>query len=360
MIRFNDKQWDNVIGNYRKWWKGELGRPILPLIIHGADAGRPKPDVPSPQFENCGDFSISAEAVIDRVDYDLSCCEFYGDSFPCVRMAHFGPGIMAAFLGAKAEPVKETVWFHPVKQVPIKDLHFTYDENNIWLNRIKDLYRAGMKKWGGNVCMSMTDIGGGMDVLASFLTTEGLLYEVLDNPKEVKRLCNEITGLWLRYYRELAEIIKEQRVFSDWSSQLCEKPTYMLQCDFSYMIGIDTWKEFVHDDLAIISAAIEKAFYHLDGIGEIIHLDDLLSINSISGIQWVPGAGEPETRDWCDLFAKISKAGKKIQMGYGFNKYLDDALKVIRKPDDLMKMPIQYAMKDKETALKNLAKYGAV
>ena len=360
MIRFSDKQWDNVISNYRKWWKGELGRPILPLIINGSDPGRPMPKAPTPKFENCGDFSITPEDVIDRIDYDLSTQEFYGDSFPCFKMSYFGPGVMAAFLGAKAEPVKETVWFHSEKQIPIKDLHLTYDENNVWLNRIKDLYRAGMKKWGGNVCMSMTDIGGGLDILASFLTTEGLLYEVLDNPEEVKRLCLEITGLWLRFSRELSEIIKGQRVFSDWSAQLNEKPTYMLQCDFSYMIGVDAWKNFVHDDLAVISSAVDKPFYHLDGIGEIKHLDDLLSINSISGIQWIPGSGEPETRDWSELYAKISAAGKKIQSGFGLNSYLDEILKVIKKPDDLMKMQMHYPMEEKETALRELAKYGAV
>ena len=116
MIRFSDKQWDRVIDNYRKWWKGELGRPILPLVITGADPGRPMPKVPSPQFINCGDFSIPPEAVIDRIDYDLSTYQFYGDSFPWVKMSHFGPGIMAAFLGAVVEPVHETVWFHSPKK----------------------------------------------------------------------------------------------------------------------------------------------------------------------------------------------------------------------------------------------------
>ena len=357
MIKFSDKQWDNVTANYRKWWQGELGRPILPLVITGADPGMPAPPAPVPAFINCGDFSIPVEAMIDRLDYELSSCEFYGDSFPWVNMSFFGPGIMAGFLGAAVEPVKETVWFHYDRGTPIKDLHFTYDENSKWLNRIKDIYRAGMKKWGGNVCMGMTDIGGGLDVLASFLATEGLLYEVLDNPGEVKRLCNEITGLWLRYYRELGEIIKGQRVFSDWSNRLNEKPSYMLQCDFSYMIGKDIWAQFVHDDLAVISAAVDKAFYHLDGTGEIIHLDDLLSIKTISGIQWVPGAGEPETRDWSDLFAKISAAGKKIMVGYGLNSYLDEILGAIKKPDDLIKMQFTCPIKDKEEALKKLAKY---
>jgi 5-methyltetrahydrofolate--homocysteine methyltransferase len=361
MIRFSDKQWDNVIDNYRKWWKGELGRPILPLIINGADPGRAMPKAPLLHLSNCADLSIPAEAIIDRLDYELSTYEFYGDSFPWVPMHSFGAGVVAAFLGAVLESDKNTVWFHPPKKkVPIEDLHLSYDGNNVWLRRIKDIYREGMKKWGDSVCMAMTDLGGGMDILASFLTTEGLLFAVTDQPKEVLRLCQEITDLWLQFFEEMGEIIKDQRVFSDWSSRLSEKPSYMLQCDFCYMIGPEMFKDFVHDELDKTAKTLENSFYHLDGIGELVHLDSLLSIDSIKGIQWIPGDGEPEKRDWSELYAKISASGKKIMAGYRMDQYLDDILKVIKKPDDLIKMQFTYATSEKEKALKTLAHYGAV
>ena len=360
MIRFSDKQWDVLINNYRKWWKGELGRPILPLIISGADPGRPMPKAPSHHFSNCADFSLSVEEIIDRMDFDLSSLEFYGDSFPLVRMAHFGPGVMAAFLGARLEPAEDTVWFYPPKKVPIEDLHFSYDESNIYFNRIKDIYRAGMKKWGGNVCMAMIDIGGGMDVLASMLGTEELLIEVLDNPKEVKRLCLEITEIWLKYYWELNDIIKGQRVFSDWSSRPNEKPSYILQCDFCYMISTKMFNEFVYDDLSKTSSALDKAFYHLDGKGALPHLDTLLSIDTIKGIQWVPGSGEGESKNWDDIIEKISKAGKKVWPAYKIDPNLDKIIKVVKKPDDLYIAPRYYSMNEKKEGLKLLEKYGAM
>ena len=360
MINFNDRQWDLVLTNYRKWWRGELGRPILPVVITGADPGRPMPKTPLLSFASCADLSITAEAVIDRIDYELSTYEFYGDSFPWVKMHDFGPGVGAAFLGAVLENDENTVWFHPPKNIPIEDLHLSYDGDNIWLRRIKDIYRAGMKKWGDSVCMAMTDIGGGMDILASFLGTEGLLYETVDHPKEVLRLCREITELWLQFFRELGEIIRGQRVFSDWSSRLSEKPTYMLQCDFSYMVSPQMFRDYVYDDLSDISAVLEKAFYHLDGIGELVHLDHILAIDGISGIQWIPGAGENETRNWSGLFGKISAAGKKIMVGYGLDNYLDEILEVINKPDGLIKMQMIYPMDKKEGIIRTLAKYGAV
>jgi 5-methyltetrahydrofolate--homocysteine methyltransferase len=361
MIRFSDKRWDQVIDNYRKWRKGELGRPILPMVITGADAGRPMPKAPLLNLSNCADLSVPAAEIIDRFDYQLSTYEFYGDSFPWVGMHQYGAGVAAAFLGALLKSDANTVWFQPPeKKTPIEELHFTYDGDNVWLRRIKEIYREGVKKWGDSVCMSMTDIGGGMDILASFLTTEGLLYEVVDHPEEVLRLCREITGLWLVFFEEFNEIIKGQRVFSDWSSKLTEKPTYMLQCDFCYMISPQMFGEFVYEDLVKISSAIEDAFYHLDGIGELIHLDSILTIDNIKGIQWIPGDGEPEKRDWSEVFSKISAAGKKIMVGYRMDRYLDEVLKAVKKPDDLIKMKFYYTMGEKEDALKTLARYGAL
>jgi 5-methyltetrahydrofolate--homocysteine methyltransferase len=360
MIRFDDKQWDAVRDNYRKWWKGELGRPILPLVIRGADPGRQEPSVPSLDFSNCADFSVSPEQIVDRMDYDLSCCEFYGDSYPWINMHHFGPGVAAAFLGAILENTGQTVWFHPARETPVTELHFTYDPDNVWLRRVKDIYRAGMRKWGGAVCMAMTDLGGVMDILASFLSTEGLLFELLDHPEEVVRLSGEIAELWLRFYREITEILNGQRGYSDWSSICAENPSYMLQCDFCYMIGPEMFQSFVRDDLARMAGVLDKPFYHLDGIGELKHLDSLLGIDAIRGIQWIPGAGEPETRDWSEVYAKISGAGKKIQAMYGLDTCLDEIVAVIKRPDDLIKGQITFPMDKKTEALKKLSRWGAV
>jgi 5-methyltetrahydrofolate--homocysteine methyltransferase len=357
MIHFTDKQWDRVRSNYRKWWKGELGRPILPMVLGGADPGRLKPDVPQLMFSNCADFSITPEQMIDRMDYDLSCCEFYGDSYPYVYMAHFGPGIAAAFLGAEVEPTPNTVWFHPKVRLPASELHFSYDPDNIWLRRIKDIYRAGMKKWSGNVCMSMTDLGGTMDILASFLTTEGLLFSLVDEPDEIKRLVGEISAYWIQFHREISEIIRGQQGFSDWGTIYSEQPSYMLQCDFCFMISPEMFNTFVRDELSATASRLDKPFYHLDGIGELSHLDTLLSIDSIKGIQWVPGDGEPITRDWSEVFAKISQGGKKIQVYYNLDQYFDEILPVIKRPDDLIKMQFGYPIERKAEALRKLSRF---
>ena len=91
-----------------------------------------------------------------------------------------------------------------------------------------------------------------------------------------------------------------------------EKPGYILQSDFSYMIGPEMFDTFVAPELASSAARITNAVYHMDGIGQIPHLDSLLAIDGIRGIQWQPGAGEPEKQNWDEILSRILASGKKL------------------------------------------------
>ncbi|MHA1883965.1 MAG: hypothetical protein ACW96S_02840, partial [Promethearchaeota archaeon] len=53
---------------------------------------------------------------------------------------------------------------------------------------------------------------------------------------------------------------------------------------------------------------------HLDGPNALLHLDDLLAIPELTGIQWVPGDGrEPMGHEkWYPIYKKIQAAGKNI------------------------------------------------
>ena len=359
MIDFSDAQWENVKTNYRRWWKGELGRPILPCVFWGRDAGREMPKNPLLSFANCNDLRITPKQIVDRYDYELSGYEYVGDSFPLMQTMQFGPGIVAAFLGADLLNDSQTVWFRPKEVKPLNEMHFEYDADNIWLDRIREIFIEGMKRWQGNVVIGFPDLGGIMDILASFRQSDNLLYDLYDEPEQVKRLVNEIADLWHRFYLELCELLKGSQGYSDWSSIYYEKPSYMLQSDFSFMIGNDLFDEFVKPELEKTSARLSNAWYHLDGIGELKHLDSLLTVDTIKGIQWVPGEGEPRTRDWSEVYAKISKAKRKIQAYYDLDFHLDEILQVIERPDDLVKMQFGYSIDRKNEIVARLRKYGA-
>jgi 5-methyltetrahydrofolate--homocysteine methyltransferase len=142
-----------------------------------------------------------------------------------------------------------------------------------------------------------------------------LRLDLYDTPEEVARLAGAITRLWLRYYDELYAIIQTAGHGTTpwapiWSPQRC----YMLQSDFSYMISPRMFERFVLPDIAACCEALDHGFYHLDGKGEIPHLDLLLSLERLRGIQWIPGDGAPPPEEWLPLLKRIREAGKLCQV----------------------------------------------
>ena len=121
-IEFDHSRWKRLRENYARWWAGELERPLINIVIGGRNPGRPEPALPSYGFTSFYDQSIPASAIVDRWDYDLSCRKFLGDAFPMIYPV-FGPGVVAAFLGARLENGNGTVWYHPPQPQEAADIH---------------------------------------------------------------------------------------------------------------------------------------------------------------------------------------------------------------------------------------------
>ena len=314
MIHFTSENWARTRETYDAWWEGALDRPLIKSVVRCFDPGRPAPKAPFLSQENCHDFSYSPEEIVDAMDYELSQLAFMGDAFPIVNFDSFGPGVLAAFCGAKLDNQSGRVWFFPAKKLPIDKIHIHYDPENPWVQRIKAIYRAGLDRWEGNVLMGMPDLGGVMDVVATFRGSEELLMDLYDAPEEVHRLRQEAYAAWMEAYEDLSKVLAGNPGHSDWDGLYSSKPSYVLQSDFCYMIGTPMFDEFVLPDIENACRELGRAIYHLDGIGELKHLDHLLEIPELNAVQWVYGDGQPSARHWIDVYQKIAAAGKGIHM----------------------------------------------
>jgi len=311
-LHFTDERWERVARDWSAWWSGELDRPMVVITRMAPAAHDWLPD--APPFTSSLPLEMPADEVIDRYQAHLEATLFYGDAFPKWH-PNFGPGIAAGFLGAHLHCTPETVWFSPAREDDIEDLHPSYDPDNIWWRRVQDLTRTAVDRWGGSVSIAHTDLGSNLDILASLRTTEGLLLDLSDKPDEVDRVTRQITGLWLRYYDELCEIIRAAgRGTTPWAPIWSSKRCHMLQSDFSYMISPAMFERFVLPDIEACCEALDHGFYHLDGKGQLPHLDMLLSVERLRGIQWVPGAGMPQAEEWLSLLRRIRGAGKLCQL----------------------------------------------
>ncbi|MBO5756983.1 MAG: hypothetical protein J6S28_04735 [Clostridia bacterium] len=311
-IHFDKGQYETLRQTYRKWWAGELDRPIIPILTVG-HGGEAQANALPLGFTTAWDTSINPKEFIDAFDKASDTHRWHGEAFPMFYTQRFGPGVLAAFLGCTPRSTPETIWFEPPrKDIPIEELHFEFDEQNPYYRRIANLYEAAMEKWHGSVVMGMTDLGGIMDVLQSFRGAENLLMDLYDAPEEVLRCVGELQRLWFMYFDKFNAIMEgEAQGYSHWYGMYHERPGYILQSDFSFMIGPDMFKTFVAPELSTSADRLYNAVYHLDGEGELVHLDTILGMEGIKGIQWVPSPGNVNNNHE-ELLCRILDAGKKV------------------------------------------------
>jgi 5-methyltetrahydrofolate--homocysteine methyltransferase len=329
-IEFNARRWQETKANYGKWWAGTLGRPIVNITIGGHAAGRPEPELRGQGFHSFYERSVTPEQIVDRWDYDLATRRYPGDAFPAV-FPNFGPGVVAAFIGCDLANGENTVWFHPREPKAIQALSLApAAAESYWLARVHSIMEAAADRWQGRVQVGMTDLGGNLDIAASFLPGEKLLLALYDSPDDVRRLAWEGHRTWWHYFDCLNRALGSPNPgYTAWTPIFSEQPYYMLQCDFCYMIGPDMFDEFVKPELAASCRRLTNAFYHLDGIGQLPHLDSLLEIPELKGVQWVPGDGQPDITKWPEVYRKIHKAGKRIQFFTSQSPMAWNALDVI-------------------------------
>jgi hypothetical protein len=308
-LHFTMYDWERVQRDTVAWWEGELERPLVYLTTTDRTESPP-----THNYLTNYPMDMPAAEIVDLRAPAIEATHYYGDAFPQWWM-NFGPGIMAGFLGSDVNSVSETVWFTPVDETPAEVLTFDFDPNNAWWQRVQAVTRAAVARWDGMLAVGHTDLGGNLDIIASFRDTQQLLFDVIDQPEQIDRLVARTTELWIRYYDAQEAVIHPPcRGTTCWAPIWSPGKTYMLQCDFSYMISPAMFERFVVPDLVTCCDYLDHGFYHLDGKGEIAHLDHLLSIERLRGIQWIPGDGQPAPHEWLPLLKRIRDGGKLCQL----------------------------------------------
>ncbi len=252
--------------------------------------------------------------LLDKAEYDMENTYYVAEGIPFL-FTNLGPGCLAACLGGGYELAERTIWFDRVPFVtdwenpPEISLN---TDSEMWghIERLQNKFLTSDK-----LNVSITDIGGVMDIVASLRGTQELLYDLYDYPDEVKEFTNKITKIWLDFYKQQLEVVgKNGQPYNNWMNIPSSKPWYPLQSDFCAMISPAQFEEFILPHIAEQSASMPRSIYHLDGPGEIPHIDMLLDIPTLTGIEWVAGDGHEPVWDekWFPLIKKIQDKKKNV------------------------------------------------
>ena len=84
---------------------------------------------------------------------------------------------------------------------------------------------------------------------------------------------------------------------------------------------MNTWsavyREFFTPELTETAGWLDNAVYHLDGMEQIRHLDEILGVDGIQMIQWTQVAGQPPVTEFIPVLRRIQKAGKGLVLIIG-------------------------------------------
>ena len=306
----------DVLKRYQDFWnREEMNRPVLHITVpQYLDTMEWESIQPKSMEEEWEDIEARYRVFKYKMDNSL----YFGEGFPTER-AFFGSVCLAAMLGSDYRYAPYTVWFG-LQEPIIKDWRdfesATINRNSTLFSLIQKIYETFGKRLDGQYRLGMTDLGGNFDILAPLRGTENLLLDLMDQPDELFWVIEKTDKLFEEAFEFYYQIFLShgQQGMSSWQGIWCDKRYFPLQCDFAAMISPDDFAKFVIPSLKRAAAFLDHSIFHLDGPAMIPHLEHLLALEDLDGIQWVPGDGNPPAWDekWFPLYDKIQTAGKNL------------------------------------------------
>lgn len=298
------------------WWNHEiLDRAVVRVTApRERTVERSKPE---PQQNTNSDVIEKSftdpEKVIPRLKNELACTYFGGEAFPVMFPVSIGMvAILSNYLGCPMRFVdKTTTWSDPILDNWDTRPEFRYDPAAKWWRISKRLLDAAVEQSDGYY-VGIPDLNGPTEILSRLRSPERLALDLIDNRKHIKPALAEINHAWYDYWKECTKIIQRIGGYFYWMGIWSDLPSIDLQSDFSCMISPKMFDEYFLPFIEEQTRMVDRTIYHLDGPGAVRHLDSLLGLPRLDGIQWVPGAGAKPAVEWIPLLKRIQDAGKLV------------------------------------------------
>lgn len=303
--------WEKRLERQNAFWeRAIIDRPVVAFSVRKPDAHHPYPAKKSwhSNRDRWLDIEYIAESALARV----ANTEYMGDALPSV-WPNFGPDIFAAFYGAELEFSEGTSWSSPILASldDMDKLHF--NEEGFYWRKLLELTDALLEIGKGWFYTGATDLHVGGDALAAFRGPEGLSFDIVERPDDVKRLLDKVTNDYLRiidlFYQKLTA---NGQAFTCWFSIVSSRKWYVPSNDYSCMISSEMFNDIFLPGIMRECRHLDASIYHLDGPGALHHLDQLLQIPELNAVQWERGAGNGRATDWLHVYKRCQEAGKGI------------------------------------------------
>lgn len=304
------EDWEKIKEDFKAWWNKELDEALIQVF-----APKKGSEVATWDIWSFIKNWRRPEVVIKNFEKYCQKTFFGGGAYPNLWI-NLGPCVIASYIGGESEFKAETVWY---KEMPLEEIEkLDFNSENEWWIYTKEIIAEACKLGKEKFIVGLPDLGAVTDILASLRGSRNLVIDFYRNPDKIRRLSSRILDIWFKVYGELCGMMMEygQEGISTWMGLWCHKQYYPIHADFAYMLSPSKFEELVLPYLKEYCLRLDYAMYHLDGIGQIAHVDLLLKLHELTGIQWVPGVGQPDTGDpkWLPLYKKVQECGKNLHL----------------------------------------------
>ena len=265
--RYDDFDWTAAREAHEAFWAGELDRPLILL------SGRSKDAPPARKQEHYipAYGRRSFDEIVDIAEENIRDTWYAGDGYPAI-FTNYGAGSVATYLGLATVRYCEHggVWFHPTTNAEPDRLHIEPRMDTEWFVHTDRYMRAIVERIGDKTQITLPDLGGMLDILASIRSTDSLLTDLIDRPEQVERLIAETFHAWWSYYEHFYAVTASRCPGTmAWAPVWSPERTYMFQSDLAYMISPAMFERFILPELTACCRRVDHGFYHLDGVGQL-------------------------------------------------------------------------------------------
>jgi 5-methyltetrahydrofolate--homocysteine methyltransferase len=325
--------WKGLKERYEAWWKGEnTGGPIIGVIaprraignervadrwVESSSEKATKQAVPAAKAHTPEELREmwTDPGIIQAKNLAMfAAAHATGDSYPRISCP-LGPASLAAFLGAEPIFTGDTVWYHPMFG-DAGEAQLEFDSANPWLRWSLDATKWLREDEQQRYITGIPELCESFDVLGLMFDSRDFLMELCENPEDIHRLLRVVQSAWFEAYDLHHSLLVDSDGYCCYGAfaLLGKGKIAKIQCDMSAMISPQMFREFALPYLKEMTERLDRTLYHLDGVSALVHLDDVLSMESLDALQWTPGAGKPDGGDmkWDFIYEKALDAGKRI------------------------------------------------
>lgn len=307
------ENWEQIQKKYLEFWaKENHDRPLLRIQTLKDKHEK----APVSKHTTLRERWMDTEFLLKCANWSMQNTRYFGEAFPMLD-PNLGPDWFATGYGAQLEFGETTSWVkHFLTDSDVENYQgFALDTQNEYYRKMDEIVKAAVEDGKDKYMVAITDIHPGADCLVSLRGPQNLCLDVYDNPEFIPKAAMDILDDFKKIYNHQYELVtKYQKGTTCWMGPWHPGKWYVPSCDFSCMVSEEQYEKMIVGEIEKEVEFLDASLYHLDGPDALRHLDRILQIPGLNGVQWVYGAGQPSARHWIPVVKKIQEAGKCVMM----------------------------------------------